>query len=712
MKFIKRTLILALITLTSGHLAAQNKTFSYEDYMNRDIYPQSMQNLSWRGNMDAFTYIANNALIQKTAKEPDVADTLLKLVELKAKTPALDQLHRFPGISWLDEHRFYFSHDHKIFVYDFSGDQLSESNQIPEEAENIEISEQSFSVAYTINNNLFVSVNGNQIEVSDEANKDILYGHVPSRNEFGINQGSFWSPDGKQLAFYRTDQTGVTDYPLVDIQHRIAQSDPLSYPMAGEKSQKVQLGIFNPEINQITYVQTHGPENQYLTSVSWGPDGKYIYTGLLNRDQNHLKMNKYEAATGNFVKTLFEEKNPRYVEPQHSLFFPESDPGRFIWQSRRDGWNHLYLYKTEGELISQITKGDWEVTDFIGYDKNENCVYYESAKASPIERHLYKTGIDKRKTEQLTSGEGTHNIIASQNKTFFLDVFSSVDMAKAYYLLDENGETMATLQEDTNPWEDYKTGEMTIFTLKADDGQTDLYCRLIKPVDFDPAKKYPVLVYTYGGPHAQLVTNSWTGGAGFWLNLMAQQGYVVFTLDNRGSANRGFEFESIIHRQCGEVELADQMTGVEYLKSLDYVDADRIGVDGWSYGGFLTTSLFLRHPGVFKAACAGGPVIDWKWYEVMYGERYMDTPLQNPEGYDKANVLNYIDNLEGKLLIIHGTNDPVVMWQNSLTFLDECIKKGKQVDYFVYPGEAHNMRGNARVHMFEKITTYFNDHLK
>ncbi len=712
MKIFKLSLLPILFFFLISDAFPQEKLFTYDDYMNRDLYPESIQNINWRGNSGHFTFVENNTLIQKDPEKPDVADTLIKLADLKSKNAELDELKRFPGISWLDISRFYFTSNQKIFFYNFDNEKLIKVNEYPEKAENVEFDHTSLSVAYTIENNLFVSINGNQMSVTNDDNADMLYGHVPSRNEFGIDKGSFWSPNGKLLAFYQIDQTEVAEYPMVDIYHRIAETDPISYPMAGEKSQKVKLGIFDPGLNQITYIHTPGAQNQYLTAVTWDPDGKYIYIGVLNRGQNHLEMNKYDVASGKFIKTLFEESNERYVEPQHDLYFLSKNSGQFIWQSRRDGWNHLYLYNTEGELISQITKGEWEVTDLIGFDEQEKNVYYESTQASPIERHLYKTDLKKGKTEKLTIAEGTHNIIASYDKKYFIDVFSSVDMARAYYILGSDGDIISTLKEDVNPWQDYKIGEMEIFTIKADDGKTDLYCRLIKPVDFDQAQKYPVLVYTYGGPHAQLIDNSWTGGAGFWLNLMAQQGYVVFTLDNRGSANRGFEFESIIHRQCGEKEMADQMTGVEYLKTLDYVDTNKIGVDGWSYGAFLSTSLFLRYPGEFKVACAGGPVIDWKWYETMYGERYMDTPMQNPEGYEKARVLNYVENLEGKLLIIHGTNDPVVMWQNSLTFLDECIKQGKQVDYFVYPGAAHNMRGQARVHLFEKITTYFNEYLK
>ncbi len=709
MKF-KSTLIIAFCLVIFTGSFAQNKLFSYNNYMNQDLYPESIQNLNWRGNTNNFTYIDNNALLQKNVSHPDEVDTLLKLKALTSTYADLEDLPGMPHINWVGDQNFYFISEHKIFVFYFEKDTLIQVNEYPEEAENIEIHEGTFSVAYTIGNNLYVSINGQIIAVSEEDNEDILFGHVPSRNEFGIHHGSFWSSDGKKLAFYQIDQTSVAKYPLVDIFNRIAEPDPIAYPMAGEKSQVVKLGIFDPAANQITWIRTPGPENQYLTSVTWGPHGDYIYTGLLNRGQNHLTLNRYDARTGRFLKTLFEEKDERYVEPMHGLYFLNSDPESFIWQSRRDGWNHLYLISQKSSR--QITKGNWEVTGFLGFNEDDSKVYFTSTKESPVERHLYSAELKNGKIKKITGRDGTHRIIANADKAYFIDIFSSTEMARAYYLIDDQGEIMSTLKADKDPWEDYKTGEMEIFTIKADDGETDLFCRLIKPVDFDPTKKYPALVYVYGGPHAQLITNSWTGGSGFWLNLMAQQGYVVFTLDNRGSANRGFEFESIIHRQCGEKEMADQLAGVAYLKSLDYVDAERIGIDGWSYGGFLTTSLMFRNPGVFKVACAGGPVIDWKWYEVMYGERYMDTPIDNPDGYQKANVLNYVGQLEGKMLIIHGTNDPVVMWQNSLTLLDECIKHGKQVDYFVYPGAAHNMRGKSRVHMFEKITGYFNSHLK
>ena len=711
----KRTIFIILISIALDlNIAAQDKVFTASDYLNRELSPKSITGLSWRAGQDAFTWIENNCLIQKTVKNHVKADTIMKLESLNSKMKELKQteLRQFPSISWTGRDSFYFRDQNMIFLYDLSASNLTKVNEFDASGENVTISDRSFNVAWTVENNLFVALNGETIQVNGEENKDIVYGQVPSRNEFGINAGIYWSPNGKKIAYYRIDQSEVTDYPLVDISSRIAESSLIKYPMAGMKSEKLKLCVFDPQQNETVYLQTEGPENQYITSVTWDPSCRFIYAGILNRDQNHLVMNKYDAVTGKLVKTLFEESNDRYVEPLHELYFFPGDDSKFIWQSRRDGWNHLYQYDTDGNFLKQITKGNWEVLSLVGSDPQGSSVFYESTLESPVEKHLYRTEIKTGKTERITSGEGVHNIFAPESMNFFLDVFSGLQMARAYYLIDNKGTKISTLLEDPDPYKGYLTGEMSIFTIKADDGITDLWCRLIRPVNFNPSLKYPVFVYVYGGPHSQMITKSWTGGAGFFLNYMAQQGYVVFTLDNRGSSNRGFEFESIIHRQLGETEMADQMAGIRYLKTLGYVDADRMGVNGWSYGGFMTINMTLRNPGVFKTACAGGPVIDWLWYEVMYGERYMDTPMKNPEGYEKSSLINHVGNLDGKLLIIHGTSDPTVVWQNSLAFIDECIKQGKQVDYFVYPGAGHNMTGRARVHLFEKIAGYFNDYLK
>jgi dipeptidyl-peptidase-4 len=565
-------------------------------------------------------------------------------------------------------------------------------------------------IAFTKENNLHVSINGVSAAVTNDSDKGIVNGKTVHRNEFGIDGGTFWSPKGNLLAFYRMDETMVTEYPLVNIDERIAKVENIRYPMAGMASHHVTIGVYDPSKNLVIYLKTGEPAEQYLTNVSWSPDEKYIFVAVVNRDQNHMWLNKYDATTGDFVKTLFEETDNEYVEPLNGLIFLKSNPAQFIWQSRRDGYNHLYLYEVEGNLVKQITKGPWEVTAFHGFDPKETKIYYSSTQESPLERHLYSIDLKTGKTLKFTSGNGTHTTIVSPDGKFVIDRLSSLNVGSQTKLINDKGESVRLIAEDLNPLKNYKLGETSYVTLKADDG-SDLFGRLILPVDFDASKKYPVLVYVYGGPHSQLVTDTWLGGANLYFNYLATKGYVVWTLDNHGTAARGADFEQAIHRKLGDIEGKDQMVGVNYLKSLPYVDASRIGIDGWSYGGFMTLTLKLRNPDVFKVATCGGPVIDWKYYEIMYGERYMDTPEQNPEGYKKACLLNYVDQMEGKVLIIHGAQDNTVVWQNSLQFIQSCIQKGKQVDYFVYPNHEHNVGGMERLHLFRKLAEYYDQNL-
>ncbi|PIX36598.1 MAG: hypothetical protein COZ59_00225 [Bacteroidetes bacterium CG_4_8_14_3_um_filter_31_14] len=432
---------------------------------------------------------------------------------------------------------------------------------------------------------------------------------------------------------------------------------------------------------------------------------------MLNPQQNYMKFNQYDATTGEFIKTLFEEKNDKYVEPLTPAVFLKKSPNQFIWQSQRDGYNHLYLYDISGKLIKQITKGEWVVTDFLGFDENEKVAFYISTEKSPLERNVYSVNLENGKVICLTSAQGYHTAMFCSSGKYLIDQYSSTELPNVYNLIDANGKKVREILNASNPLKDISMPEMQMFKIKAADGKTDLYGRIIKPLNFDASKKYPAILYVYGGPHAQMVENSWLGGAPLWDFFMAQKGYVVITVDNRGSANRGFEFESVIHRNVGTNEALDQMETVKYLKNLGYVDEKRIGVHGWSYGGFMTINLMTTFPDVFKTGVAGGPVIDWKYYEVMYGERYMDTPQENPDGYENTSLLNKAKNLKGNLLIIHGYIDNTVVLQHSLSFIQKCIENGILVDYFLYPEHEHNVRGMDRIHLLKKITKYFDDYM-
>lgn len=561
--------------------------------------------------------------------------------------------------------------------------------------------------------NIYVTnAKGETVQVTTDGNRELQYGMSVHRDEFGIHSGLFWSPKGNSLAFYRMDQTMVTDFPLVDNTPRVAQLAPEKYPMAGMTSHKVTVGVYNPTTGKTLYLQAGDPTDRYFTNIAWSPDEKTIYMFELPRTQDKAELVAYDAQTGARKGVIYTETNSRYVEPQNPIVFLPWDNSLFVMQSRKDGYNHLYLMNTKGETLKQLTKGEFEVIQFVGFNEKEKSLIIKSNEALPIRHNHYAVSLKDGKRTLLDCGIGTHHAQLSATGAFLFDRWSAPAVFRQVDLVSTAKPKRMMLHSAESPNKDYNMPEITSGTIKAADGKTDLYYRLVKPVDFDPNKKYPAVVYVYGGPHAHNVDESFEYLARPWEIYMAQRGYVIYVVDNRGSEHRGFEFESVTHRHLGEVEMQDQMEGVKFLKSLPYVDANRLGVHGWSFGGFMTTNLMCSYPDVFKVGVAGGPVIDWKFYEVMYGERYMDTPQENPEGYEKTSLLNKAKNLKGRLQIIVGYNDPTCVLQHSLSFLRTCIDCGTQPDYFVYPGDGHNMMGHDMVHLHDRITRYFDDYLK
>ena len=567
---------------------------------------------------------------------------------------------------------------------------------------------------YKADNQLFVvDAKGDKEQLTKDGSRDIVYGEAVHRNEFGIEKGTFWSPNGQRLAFYRMDQSMVTDYPQVNIFPRTAEMEPDKYPMAGMNSHKVTVGVYDINTHKTIYLQAGDPTDRYFTNIAWSPDSKFIFMQELNRDQNDCRLICYDAISGKRFYQLCQETHPKYVEPLHPIEFLPWDSNLFIMQSQRDGYNHLYLYSIKGECIKQLTSGPWVVLDVLGFNKKDKSIIIASNEKHPLQRNLYAVNIKDLKRTPLDNGEGVHRGVLSASGAMLYDKFSTPTTPNTINLqATTHHPSPITLLKAPDPWKGYVQPIFENGSIKAADGTTDLYYRMVKPHDFDPTKKYPTVVYVYGGPHAHNVEASWHWSSRSWETYMAQKGYIIFILDNRGSENRGRDFEQATFRQLGQIEMQDQIKGVEYLKSLQYVDMNRLGVHGWSYGGYMTISLMTNYPDVFKVGVAGGPVIDWQWYEVMYGERYMDTPQQNPEGYAKTSLLSKAGNLKGKLQIITGYNDPTVVPQHCLSFLDACIKAGTQPDFFVYPGEGHNMAGHSSVHLHERITQYFEEYLK
>lgn len=578
-------------------------------------------------------------------------------------------------------------------------------------------------VAYVKDYNLFVrTADGVEHQISNDASREILYGTSVHRDEFGWSKGTFWSPDGGKLLFTRMDQSMVSDYPQVIIpevdwqpeegQSRIATPAPDKYPMAGEKMHKVTLGVYDVKTGQTVYLKAGDPTDRYFTNPAWSPDGRTVYLFELNRDQNDCQLVSYNAETGERIAELYRETDPKYVEPLHSIVFLPWDPNYFVMQSQRDGYNHLYLYKKDGTLVRQITSGPWVVMEMLGFDSKHKAIIYASNECSPIQRNLWIVDVNTGKRALYDNGAGWHNGMLSADGLWLVDNWQEPDVPRKICITNVATARHTPYFTADDPWKGYSVPEYRCGTIKAADGVTDLYYRMVMPVGFDPSKKYPTIVYVYGGPHAHNVDARWHYCSRSWETYMAQKGYLLFIVDNRGSENRGKAFEQVTFRHLGIEEMKDQMEGVKFLKTLPYVDASRLGVHGWSFGGFMTTNLMLTYPDVFKVGVAGGPVVDWKWYEVMYGERYMDTPQSNPEGYAGSSLLPKAKNLKGRLEIIIGDNDATVVPQHALTFLKACIGAGTQPDFFVYPGEPHNMRGHQSVHLHERISRYFDDYLK
>lgn len=710
-------IVCSMLLLTSTLMAQQKKSFTLNDLLPGgstfwNLQPEHLFT-TWWGDVLVKTEVDKCSSIeaqkkQKTLFTLDLINRIMGATD-KNKVRSLHNV-RFP---YLGKTQVLVTSDRQLLLVDWKAKSVVWSkNKVPGAIAN-DMTYATRNEAYVKEHNLYVmTADGKEHQVSTDGSPSFVYGQSVHRDEFGINKGTYWSPKGHLLAFYRMDQSMVTDYPLVDISKRIASYEPEKYPMAGTTSHKVTVGVFNPQTDQTIWLQAGDPTNRYFTNISWSPDEKTIYLIELNRDQNHAELIAYDATTGERKAKLYEERHNKYVHPTHGLTFLPWDDHLFLYQSERDGYNHLYLFDTTGKEIKQLTKGKFIVNELLGFNSKTKSVILKSTEASPIQKNLYSVNVATSKRTLLDAGTGVHNGVLSANGTFLCDRYSAPGIAVSYDLVNTQTAKQTKLLTPADPWEHYNLPEVTCSTLKAADGKTDLYYRLVKPIGFDPTQKYPTIVYTYGGPGLRLVEATNLYQCRGWELYMAQKGYVIFVLDNRGSCERGLDFENATFHQLGNEEMKDQLKGVEYLKSLPYVDAHRLGVHGWSFGGFMTTNLMLSYPDVFKVGVAGGPVIDWQYYEVMYGERYMGTPQTNPEGYKNSNLRLKAGNLKGRLQIIFGYNDPVCVPQHTLSFLRSCIDAGTQPDLFTYPGQEHNMAGQDRVHLHERITRYFEDYLK
>ena len=709
MTLLKYTAIFILLCLSEISFS-QDKVLTLEDAVLKrrtELNPQAIKRLNWTEEAGTYCFLEKDSVYMVGQVLSKTTDKLVSLRELKNLMNLPDSLNlkALPSISWIGPNDFSFSHNGAIYLYATKKKKIAKALSFNPKAANKSFAKKTLQLAYTVDDNLFVSnIEGEQLITSDGGN-GIVNGQAVHRYEFGIMNGIFWSTQENYIAFYRKDESMVADYPLVDISTKPASLKSIKYPMAGEISHHVTIGIYDVKAKKTIFLKTGEPKEQYLTNIAWGPNEKFVYVAVLNRDQNHLKFNKYDAITGELVTTLFEEKDEQYVQPLNPMLWLKNS-NEFVWNSRRDGFRQLFLYEPNGKLIRKLTNTNWDVKDILGQDKSGKNLIFTGTGENGSETHVFSVELKTGEITNISKSEGTHRLKLSPDGNFLIDRYSNLTKANETRILTTKGETAILLLTSENPLSAYKIGSNEVFTIKAADNKTELYCRMIKPYDFDSLNKYPALVYVYNGPGVQLINNSYRSGAPLWMHEFANRGYIVFTVDGRGSSNRGEEFEQVTFGNLGDIEIEDQLKGVQYLKSLPYINSDKLAVHGWSYGGFMTTSLMLRSPNTFKVGVAGGPVIDWKYYEIMYTERYMDTPQTNPEGYEKSSLLNYVENLEGKLLMIHGTIDDVVLWQHSLDFVESCVSNGVQIDYFIYPQHPHNVSGKDRVHLMSKVLDY------
>jgi len=699
--------ILFFSTLFIFSTQAQEKHLTMNDAVlgyYKGLYPESLRSLQWIKETDNYIYNEKGSYVIK-----DASGMKINSVDLKAIQASFPNVKRLPRIQHINHSDLAFQTATDLNIYNYITKSKQSSISFPEKAQNQDFCYKNKSVAYTLDNNLFVATASNpKISITSTKDKNIVSGQAIHRYEFGISKGTFWSPKGNYLAFYQKDETHVTNYPIVDVTTFPATLTAGKYPMAGQASEQAKIGIFQIASKKLIYLDIDTKDEHYLTNLSWSPDEKYVLVAEVNRKQNHMWFNYYDTKTGEKVKTIFQETSDKWVEPETpALFLPNSNT-TFLWLSERDGFMNVYLYDLFSKRIEQVTNFDFVLTKTLGFDTSGKYLYVEATGDDPKGLQVYRIDLQSKKTKQITKNGGTHRTQLSKSGNYLIDNYSSLETPRKIGIIDVNSKSKdcEILLEAANPLKDWNIGSTEFVQLKGVDG-TKLEARIIKPKNFDATKKYPVLIYVYGGPHAQLVTDTWMGGASLWMHyLAAEKDYIVFTVDGRGSANRGFAFESSIHRNQGVVAMEDQVTGVDYLKSLPYVDADRLAIFGWSYGGFMTISMLLHQPDMFTTGVAGGPVTDWKYYEIMYGERYMDMPEENPEGYKNSRVHNYIENLKADLLIIHGSIDDTVVPQHSMTLLKEAVEKGVQLDFFTYPMHPHNVRGKDRVHLMDKVINY------
>lgn len=569
-------------------------------------------------------------------------------------------------------------------------------------------------IAYVKRGNLFlVDVqSGQERQLTFDGMDEVQNGvsEYVAQEEMDRFTGYWWSPDGRRLAYLQVDNRPVRDFHIPDYRPNYVEVEKQKYPKAGDPNAIVRVGVLSLEDGKTVWMDT-GPETDiYIPRVAWLPDSKTLSVQIQSRDQDRLSLYFFDVTTGK-GRLILTETEPNWVNLHDHLYFFR-DGRRFLWSSERTGFRHLYLYDIEGRLIRQLTQGEWQVEVLCGVDEARGVIYFTATEKSPMERHLYRIALDGTGLTRISREEGWHAITFSPTFEYYLDLFSNIATPPRLSLHRADGERLAYIEENVvAELQEYALSPVEFLTVRAEDG-TPLPAMMIKPKGFDPRRRYPVIVYVYGGPRAQVVVNRWGGDRFLWHQLMAERGFLIFSLDNRGSWGRGKAWEAKLHRRLGYWELKDQLAGVAYLKSLPYVDPERIGIWGWSYGGYMTLMALFTAPDVFRTGIAIAPVTDWRNYDTHYTERYLERPQENPDGYRLSSPITYAAQAKVRFLLVHGMADDNVHFQDTVQLVDALIRARRPFDLMIYPGKRHGISGaDARIHLFTLMTDYFLRHL-
>jgi dipeptidyl-peptidase-4 len=569
-------------------------------------------------------------------------------------------------------------------------------------------------VSFVRDHNLWVVnlADGKEREITQGGTEEIRKGELDwvYPEELDCKTGYWWAPDSSAIAFLEMDERKVSQYPLVDFSSPSGEAEMERYPAAGGANPIVRVLAVSLNGGEPRVMDIGAETDIYIPRVNWLTDSQHVAIQRLNRTQTTLDLLIDDTSTGK-SRAALSQSDANWINISDDLYFLK-DGKRFLWSNEQTGFRHVYLYDLDGKQLAQLTKGEWEVSAVDAVDETKGLLYFTATEKSPLERNLYRVAFDGTGFTRLTKEEGTHAAVFAPQAATFYDTYSNAATTARQDLLRADGSRVAAINENKiAELADYHLSPVEFLRVKSRDG-VQLNASIIKPPEFNPQKKYPVLVYTYGGPHAQVVRNAWGGANFLWHELMAQKGYIIFSVDNRGSAGRGHAFESPLHFRLGAQELSDQRDGVQYLKSLPYVDTNRIGIWGWSYGGHMTLHAMFEAGDDFKVGFAGGPVTDWRYYDSIYTERYLGLPQKNEKGYQDSSPVKYASQLKGKLMIAHGTGDDNVHFANTLSVINDLIEAGKYVEVLAFPGRGHGVSDPpARRILMQRVTQFFLDNL-